>query len=164
MNSPTPSGTPADPGLVRDVQQAVRGLSLQLGRLTEAVGGHLGLRGVDLLMLDLIMTSGSMSPSEISAATGMHPATLTGMLDRLEQGGWVVRRADPADRRRVLIEPILDRAPDVVRGYGPMLRSLHELCREYSGQELEVILDFLLRAAAAGESAGAVLRENRPMK
>jgi DNA-binding MarR family transcriptional regulator len=140
----------------------VRSLSLQLGRLNEAVGGHLGLRGVDLILLDLVMTSGSMSPSEISAATGMHPATLTGLLDRLEQSGWVARQADPADRRRVLVEPVPDRGPDVVRGYGPMLRSLHELCRDYSAEELEVILDFLRRATAAGESAGAVLRDTRP--
>lgn len=42
--------------------------------------------------------------SELGAAAGTRPATLTGILDRLERRGLITRGARPGDRRAVLIE------------------------------------------------------------
>ncbi|HPF87300.1 MAG TPA: MarR family transcriptional regulator [Candidatus Limiplasma sp.] len=39
----------------------------------------------------------------LSKQTGLAKTTLTGMLDRMEQGGLINRRFDPADRRQVRI-------------------------------------------------------------
>ena len=44
------------------------------------------------------------SVAELSAATGTRATTLTGVLDRLERRGHLVRRAHPSDRRAVLLE------------------------------------------------------------
>lgn len=41
--------------------------------------------------------------SEISAAMAIPPPTLTRIVDRLVDGGFVLRRVDAADRRRVLV-------------------------------------------------------------
>jgi MarR family transcriptional regulator, organic hydroperoxide resistance regulator len=41
--------------------------------------------------------------SEMSAAMSIPPPSLTRIVDRLVDGGLVVRRVDPMDRRRVLI-------------------------------------------------------------
>ena len=46
--------------------------------------------------------------SEMGAAVGTRPATLTGILDRLERRGLITRRARPGDRRAVLIELTAD--------------------------------------------------------
>jgi DNA-binding MarR family transcriptional regulator len=35
-------------------------------------------------------------------------ATVTGVLDTLERGGWLIRTRHPTDRRRVLVEPTQD--------------------------------------------------------
>lgn len=43
--------------------------------------------------------------SELGAAVGTRPTTLTGVLDRLERRGHITRGARPGDRRAVLIEP-----------------------------------------------------------
>jgi DNA-binding MarR family transcriptional regulator len=48
--------------------------------------------------------------SELGAAVGTRPATLTGILDRLERRGLIVRAARPGDRRAVLIELTADGA------------------------------------------------------
>lgn len=42
--------------------------------------------------------------SELCAAVGTRPATLTGILDRLERRGLIARGPRPGDRRTVLIE------------------------------------------------------------
>ena len=42
--------------------------------------------------------------SELSAAAGTRPSTLTSVLDRLERRGHITRGARPGDRRAVLIE------------------------------------------------------------
>ncbi len=39
----------------------------------------------------------------LSKQTGLAKTTLTGMLDRMEQGGLIVRAFDPADRRQIRI-------------------------------------------------------------
>jgi DNA-binding MarR family transcriptional regulator len=41
--------------------------------------------------------------SELGSAVGTRPATLTGILDRLERRGLITRGARPGDRRAVLI-------------------------------------------------------------
>ncbi|MGI5177280.1 MarR family winged helix-turn-helix transcriptional regulator [Dactylosporangium sp. CA-152071] len=41
--------------------------------------------------------------SELGAATGTRPTTLTGVLDRLERRGLITRAAHPGDRRAVLV-------------------------------------------------------------
>lgn len=46
--------------------------------------------------------------SELGAAVGTRPATLTGILDRLERRGLITRGPRPGDRRAVLIELTVD--------------------------------------------------------
>jgi DNA-binding MarR family transcriptional regulator len=59
--------------------------------------------------LDLIDRYGPLSPSALARRAGLHPATMTGVLDRLERDGWIVRERDPADRRGVLVQPVRSR-------------------------------------------------------
>lgn len=101
-----------------------------------------------------------MSPRDITAATGIHPATLTGLLDRLEKGGWLARSADPADRRRVIVEAGTHRAGELARLYGPMSKSLTEICADYTDDELKTIVTFLAKAADAGTTAAARSRDS----
>jgi DNA-binding MarR family transcriptional regulator len=46
--------------------------------------------------------------SELGVAVGTRPATLTGILDRLERRGLITRGPRPGDRRAVLIELTVD--------------------------------------------------------
>jgi DNA-binding MarR family transcriptional regulator len=50
--------------------------------------------------LDVLMRDGAMSAKALGQRLGMHPATMTGILDKLENGGWVTRERDPDDRRK----------------------------------------------------------------
>jgi DNA-binding MarR family transcriptional regulator len=135
--------------LTREIQNLLRDLIGRLHQLNDAVGAWVDLRGGDLEILDLVARYGPMSPSEVTASTGIHPATLTGVIDRLESAGWLLRVPAPDDRRRIRLQARRERGPELVRLYAPMNRSLIEICAALTSEQLEVVRDFL-RDAAAG--------------
>lgn len=142
---------------VVEVQGALREVSGQLSLLNHHVGMRLALKDVDLECLDLIGRYGPISPSSLAKRAGMHPATMTGVLDRLERGGWIARERDQADRRAVLVRARRERSGEVYRLYGGMRASLDEVCADYDERQLTLIAEFLNRVAAAGERAAEEL-------
>lgn len=138
---------------VTAVKQTLREVGLQLSLLGHQATGRLALKGNDLDCLEIIARHGSLAPSELARQAGLHPATVTGVLDRLERGGFVVRERDPADRRGVIIQPQRDRYGDVFQVFSGMNRAMDEVCGSYTAAELALIADFLNRTAAAGRTA-----------
>jgi len=135
------------------IGQSLRELAIQLSLLNHQIGAKLDLRDVDIDCLDLIDREGPLAPSTLARLAGLHPATITGILDRLERGGWVARERDPTDRRAVLVGVQRERLPDLLRLYAGMNRSMNQIYTRYSERELEAIADFLQRTAKAGRSA-----------
>src|SRR6266550_9548971 len=135
------------------IGQSLRELAIQLSLLNHQIGAKLDLRDVDIDCLDLIDREGPLAPSTLARLAGLHPATITGILDRLERGGWVTRERDPADRRAILIRARRERLPDLLRLYAGMNRSMNQIYTGYSESELKAIADFLQRTAKAGRTA-----------
>jgi DNA-binding MarR family transcriptional regulator len=141
------------------VRDALRDLSVQLALLNDQVSGRLDLKGSDLECCELISRYGPLSPSELARRAGLHPATMTGVLDRLERGGWIVRERDPADRRAVIIRLLRDRTGDVLKLYAGMNEAIDEICAGYSDDHLELLAGFLRSTADAGRAASRQLAE-----
>lgn len=135
------------------IRESMRELSVQLSLLNHHVGGKLDMRDVDLDCLDLIARHGPLSPSALARRAGLHPATITGILDRLERAGWVARDRDPADRRAVLVRAVRERAGEIYRLYGGMNACLDTIFASYTEPELAVLADFLRRATDAGRQS-----------
>ncbi len=64
----------------------------------------LDLTGSEINALANLADGRGRTVSELAAAAGARPTTLTSVLDRLERGGHISRGRLPADRRAVLIE------------------------------------------------------------
>src|SRR5438477_9938293 len=143
--------------LTASIKQSLRALSIQLSLLNHQVGAHAGLNDVDLDCLDLVARHGPLSPSALAQRAALHPATMTGILDRLERGGWIVRERDPSDRRAVLVRAHRERYAELMRKYAGMSRSMNKLLAGYSDGELEVIADFMRRTVDAGRNATEAL-------
>jgi DNA-binding MarR family transcriptional regulator len=129
----------------------------ELAMLNRRISGRLELRDGDLDCLELIARMGPVGPSALARAAGLHPATMTGVLDRLEKGGWVARDRDPTDRRSVVLRMRPDRVGEVFALYTGMNKALDTICENYTEEELAVIADFLARASAAGREETAHL-------
>jgi DNA-binding MarR family transcriptional regulator len=138
---------------VTAVRQGLRELGTQLSLLNHQVSARLGLRADDIQCLDLITSHGPLSPTALARRAGLHPATLTGILDRLERGRWITRERDPADRRGVLIRALRDRSADILGLYAGMNASMTKICAGYTNTELDLIARFLRQTAQAGRAA-----------
>jgi DNA-binding MarR family transcriptional regulator len=145
----------------RRVLSALRDVSGQLVGLNREVGRRLDLRDPDLGCLDVLDRLGPLSPSALARRAGLHPATMTGVLDRLERAGWVVRERSADDRRSVVVRAVPARGGEVYRLYSGMNAAMDKVCRTYTDEQLEVIADFLTRTAAAGAAATAELATPR---
>jgi DNA-binding MarR family transcriptional regulator len=135
------------------IKESLRELSVQLSLFNHQISTHFDIRHTDLDCLDLIKRHGPIGPSALARRAGLHAATMTGILDRLERGGWIVRERDPVDRRAVVLRATRERNPELFRLYAGMNTSMDRLLAEYSVQELDVLVDFLRRTLDAGRVA-----------
>lgn len=137
------------------IKESLRELSIQLALLNHQVGAHVDLKDVDFFCLDLINRHGPLGPSALARRAGLHPATVTGVLDRLERGGWVARERDPGggDRRAVTVRAIRDRNAELFTLYAPMNASMDDICAGYGDAELDLLAGFLRRTTRAGQEA-----------
>jgi DNA-binding MarR family transcriptional regulator len=135
------------------IKESLRELSNQLSLLNHHVGAKVELRDVDLDCLELINRHGPLNPSALARRAGLHPATMTGILDRLERGGWIARDRDPDDRRAVVVRVLRDRGGELFRLYSGMNASLDGILAGYGDDQLELLADFLRRTTDAGRTA-----------
>jgi len=145
--------------LSTEIKESLRELSIQLALLNHQVVAHLDFKDGDLPCLDLIARYGPLSPSSLAHRAGIHPATVTGILDRLERGGWVVRERDPSDRRAVTVRALRDRIAELLGLYSGMNTSMDDVFARYSDAELELLADFVRRTSRAGQHAASQLAD-----
>jgi DNA-binding MarR family transcriptional regulator len=142
------------------IKESLRELSIELSLLNHHVGARVNLKDVDVDCLDLINRHGPLSPSDLARRSGLHPATMTGIVDRLERGGWVARDRSTSDRRAVLIRALRDRNPELLHLYSGMNASMDQICAGYGDTELRLLADFLRRTASAGRTATGELADD----
>lgn len=115
----------------------------------ERIARTLGLNVVDLQALGFISRHGGpVSAGEISQQTQLPTSTTTRVLDRLERQGFITRRTDPSDRRRIVVEAIpeaLSRTRDsgAADPYAEILAALRRLHDGFTITELEIVARYL---------------------
>jgi DNA-binding MarR family transcriptional regulator len=147
--------------LGNEIKEGLRELSIQLALFNHQVVAHLDFNDGDLPCLDLLVREGPLSPSELARRARLHPATVTGVLDRLERGHWVVRERDPGDRRGVLVRALRDRIAEIIGLYSGMNSAMDDICAGYTEAELQLIAGFLGRTTRAGQQATTELAAGR---
>lgn len=135
------------------IKESLRELSVQLSLVNQQVSGRLAMRPIDLDCLDLIGRHGPLSPTTLARLAGLHAATLTGVLDRLEKGDWIQRDRDPSDRRAVLVRVRKERGAEVFAMYAGLNAEMDGILAGYADQELAVLTDFLRRCAEVSRKA-----------
>lgn len=141
--------------LVASLKENLRDLNIQLSLFNHQVGVHVELRDADYGCLEVLSRHGPLSPSDLAKRAGLHPATVTGIIDRLERGRWVIRERDPdaADRRAVTVRTLRGRNAELFGLIAGMNGSMDQICDNYSDVELKLIAGFLRRTARAGAEA-----------
>jgi DNA-binding MarR family transcriptional regulator len=125
-----------------------------------AVAARQGLSASEEKALDLLERSGPLTAGELARQSGLAPASVTALINRLEAKGFARRVQNPGDRRSVLVEVDPERVSATVAPlFADWVGSLQELYAGYTDEQLEVILHFLNEAARRQREATARLTE-----
>jgi DNA-binding MarR family transcriptional regulator len=152
---------PADAERARLVERlniAGREVSAATIMFHSALAQRRGLSAIEEKTLDILLRDGPLTHAELVAATALAPASVTGLIDRLEDKGYARRSPHPGDARRILVSADAARiAAELTPLFGPWTESLNELYAAYTTDQLELICDFMTRAAARQRDAAAAL-------
>ena len=140
-------------------------------QLDEAVALQFGLNRTDVRCLGILYRRGRVTAGELAEESGLTPAAITTVLDRLERGGYANRVADPSDRRRVLVVSTVATREIGARIQGEVELATRSLLDGREAGELTAIRDYLrgtrgvyeaqIAALTAEAAPGASQREAR---
>jgi len=131
-----------------EIMQAIiekyREMSTETIMFHQAVADVLGLYITDHKCLDLIYRFGAMPAGRLAELTGLTTGGVTGIIDRLEEAGYVRRTNDPNDRRRTIVEPTGNKT--LKRKIEVIFMHLHERMKKLLSSYPDSELTFLLNA------------------
>ena len=86
--------------------QALAGWTVTLIQFNGLVAAHLGLTDTALQCLYALVHHGPATAGQLARWTNLSTGAASRMIERLQVAGYVRRVPDPADRRRVRVEPV----------------------------------------------------------
>jgi len=144
---PDKNQDPARQEILQELSQVGREHSDATVLFHATMASLLDLHPTDYKALSMVERLGAMSAGEIAQHSGLAAASVTNLIDRLERKGFVRRVPDTQDRRRVMVEPVMERVMAARGLFASTQQSLTKLYKHYSDQDLAVIVDFLKRNA-----------------
>lgn len=140
----------------------IRAYQRAVDAFDDAAAAYLGVNRTDLRCLDLLLERGQAGAGELGHGLALTTGSVTAMLDRLEQLGYVRRAADPTDRRRVAVRPTPTVLRLVERLWGPLAAEGSALMARYGTGELELLQDVLRRTRELQEAHTRRIRALAP--
>jgi DNA-binding MarR family transcriptional regulator len=134
------SGKPPAARVVDGFRRAIASIVL----FNEQVAQRTGMSLTESQFTHLLALHGTMTPSQLGRASGLASGTVTGVLDRLEELGFVHRQRHPSDRRKIVV--VLDEArvnAELAPHFAGQASLLAGAIARFGDAELEVIADFL---------------------
>lgn len=138
---PRPAATPAQALSSMDSLVATHLLGQQ------EMAQRLGLNVTDLLCFACVLKAGEnlLTAGDLAEHAHVTTGAMTGILNRLERGGFITRVPDPNDRRRVRVAAVPAAVARVETLYGPYYARLNTLFADYSAAEIAVLNDWFTR-------------------
>ncbi len=104
------------------------------------------LRPRHLVALRLLGEHGPMTQHAVGVALSLDPSNVVGLLNELEERGLIIRRRDPADRRRHIVELSAAAPGDAEQAYDQLGHVEDDLFRTLSADERQTLYALLARA------------------
>src|SRR5690606_29512171 len=115
------------------------------------------LTGPQLVCLRALRRNGPMAPGTLARQISLSPATVTGIVDRLERRGLITRVRCVDDKRRAVLaltpagQQLLEQAPPPLHGaFAPRLADLPAAEQEEIARVLERVVSLMRTPAFVG--------------
>jgi DNA-binding MarR family transcriptional regulator len=130
--------------MINDLTEELRNNSTATIMFHQAIGTKLRLNPTDHKCLDVISKNHPITAGRLSDLTGLTTGAITGVLDRLEKVGYIVRVKDLQDMRRVIIHINSEKAEqDISPLFHAFGTELRQILSKYDEKEIQNILDFI---------------------
>jgi DNA-binding MarR family transcriptional regulator len=134
--------------IIQATIEKFREMSTETILFHQAVADTVGLYITDHQCVHFIHRYGAMPAGSLAELTGLTTGAVTGIIDRLEEAGYVKRTNDPNDRRRTIVVPTrnkkLERKLEMI--FMPLHEKMHKLMSSYSDSELTSLLDAMTKS------------------
>ncbi|MBI4613570.1 MAG: MarR family transcriptional regulator [Planctomycetes bacterium] len=142
------------------LRRMVHALDLHSHDLVE----EFGITSPQLFCLRALVESASLTVSQLARRVYLSPATVVGILDRLETKGWITRQRDGTDRRKVQVAATKDGTLLVERAPSPLqarLAAALALLSEHDQEETALSLEHVVDLMDAAHVEPAPILESR---
>jgi DNA-binding MarR family transcriptional regulator len=148
--------------IIQAVNEKFTEMSTETIMFHQALADILDYHITDHRCIHFIHRYGAMPAGRLAELTGLTTAAVTGIIDRLEEAGYVRRVNDPKDRRRTIVEPTrskkLERKLEKI--FTPFHERMHKLLSSYSDSELTFLLDVLTKSIELTREESKKLRRS----
>ncbi|MDQ0933924.1 MarR family winged helix-turn-helix transcriptional regulator [Streptomyces turgidiscabies] len=150
-------GTPATPGAQSSGSRPPATPAEMLTAMDHTIATHLlsqqemarrlNLNVTDLTCFAYVLEAGEdlLTAGDLAERAHVTTGAVTGILNRLERAGYITRRPDPNDRRRVRVAAEPSAVARAHALYGPYYARLAALIADYSPEEVAVLSDWFTR-------------------
>lgn len=128
--------------LLQKMQLLSEALSTETALFHQAAAAKLGLGISDTKTLSTLLQEGPMTAGEITKRLGLTTGAVTSVIDRLERGGFVSRRRDDHDRRKVIVVADGARLAESHRVFASIGKVFGDLLDGYTTAELSFLVRF----------------------
>ena len=111
-----------------------------------AMAEQIGLGATEEKTLFMLSEKGYLTAGEIARKTGLKTSSVTSLIDRLENKGFVRRIHDKQDRRSVIVELDREKFVELTHVFNNLGDTFSTLLDGFSEGQLETIYQFLTRA------------------
>ncbi len=132
-------------GLLTELARELRQFTGLGASYFRAASARSGMNVTDMQVLDILANGEPLTAGQLADLTGLTTGAITGMINRLEEGGFVLRERDPNDGRRVIVR--LAPGKEDSQALSPLFASIgagwKELAAQYDDEQLSMLLGFL---------------------
>ena len=137
---------------------AARNLHAAADALLAAVAERYGINRNDLRCLELLERTGPLTSGALARASGLSPAAITKVVDRLGAAGYVERRVAPSDRRSQLLQASGAHRDLREATWSPVIEAADAVLGDLSEDDLALASDVMHRLARVSEDHALRLR------
>lgn len=140
--------------------KAVRANQTADDMVDEGVVDFLGVSRSDGRCLDIVDRLGRVTAGRLAAESGLSTGAVTALVDRMEAAGYLRRRHDKNDRRKVWIEGTEEIAALTELLFGHLEGLARPLLDRFTPTELGAITDFLELSTYINRQRAALLQDH----
>ncbi|MGI8404114.1 MAG: MarR family winged helix-turn-helix transcriptional regulator [Thermomicrobiales bacterium] len=145
--------------LLRELEVENRRSNAEGMFLLQAVAERSGMNLTDLQCVTVLDSTGPITAGRLAEMMGLTTGAITGVVNRLEQKGYVRREKDPSDGRRVVIHPVMEELERVGADFiGSQEGGRDALLSDYDDRDLAVIVDLMRKSNAVTREMIARIR------